>query len=60
MTLKIQLISAKSACKILSISRSTFYRVQKQDATFPKPICVSQKRKAWRQNELEEWLDSKS
>jgi predicted DNA-binding transcriptional regulator AlpA len=48
---KRRLISAKEACRILSVSKSHFYACVRA-GIFPKPVQISEGRKAWVQDEI--------
>ena len=48
---KRRLISAKEACTILSVSKSHFYACVRA-GIFPKPVQISEGRKAWVEDEI--------
>lgn len=48
---KRRLISAKEACRILSVSKSHFYACVRA-GIFPKPVQISEGRKAWVEDEI--------
>lgn len=55
-----EFLSAKEVCRRLRISRTTLWRLQRDDATFPTPVSVSRRsvRFGWRS--IEHWLEAKA
>lgn len=52
------LISPKEACKRTSLTRPTLDRLI-EEGTFPKPIRISERRIAFDEAAIEEWMQSK-
>jgi prophage regulatory protein len=46
-------------CEMLGVSRSTLWRMQRRKA-FPAPTKITERRIAWRRDEVERWLDQRS
>lgn len=53
------LVSIEGAAKMLSLSRSTVYRLMDNDPEFPCPLQISKRRRALVRDELQEWIDTK-
>lgn len=49
-----------AAAKLLGISRSTFYRLLRDDPTFPKPHRFGSRITLFRSDDLDAWLASKA
>lgn len=49
----------ESAAEYLSVSRSTFYRLSKEDSTFPSKIRLSARCVGYRESELKAWLEAR-
>ena len=47
-------------CEILGITKTTLYTLCKTDPTFPQPIRIGSRCTAWRGDELQAWIDSRS
>ena len=43
----------------LNIGRSTIYKYQAEDPSFPKAVQLGQKAVGWRRAEIEEWAASR-
>lgn len=56
---KINLLSPKQVINRMSIPSSTLYRWI-SNGTFPKPIKIGPRRTAFRQADIEQWLDRQS
>ena len=42
------------------ISRSTGWRLRRTDKTFPKAIPLGPRRIAWRESEIQAWIDAQA
>jgi prophage regulatory protein len=49
----------ESAADYISVSRSTFYRLGKDDPTFPSKIRLSERCVGYRESELKAWLEAR-
>ncbi|MGO3295295.1 MAG: helix-turn-helix transcriptional regulator [Marinobacter sp.] len=49
----------ESAADYISVSRSTFYRLSKDDPTFPSKIRLSARCVGYRGSELKAWLEAR-
>lgn len=54
-----KLLGLKEVCASSLLSRASIYR-RVQAGEFPKPVKLSPRRVAWREDELEEWKASLS
>lgn len=54
------LLRTQKACALLGISKTTLYTWCKTDPTFPQPIRVGARCTAWKSDELQAWIDSRS
>jgi prophage regulatory protein len=41
-----------------NLSRATYWRLRR-DHLFPNPVAISPGRKAWRENEINDWIASR-
>lgn len=53
-----QFIVRKQICNKYNISRSTLWRIESKDPTFPKPINLSIRKEQWLVDEVETWAAS--
>jgi predicted DNA-binding transcriptional regulator AlpA len=53
------LLSARTVCKMLGISRATLWRMQRSNE-FPASIKITERRIAWRRDAVERWLDDRA
>lgn len=53
-----QLLRRRQVCGLLGISKSTLYVLLREQA-FPVPLRVGKRAVAWRQCEVEAWLDGR-
>jgi len=53
---KMNLLRINQICLKLSISRPTFYRILKQDKTFPRPIPLTKDISAYREEDVDNWI----
>ena len=56
----LQLLTVRAVCVSLGISRTAFWRLRREDATFPKPIMLGSFSPRFRLVDLEAWLERKS
>ncbi|MEN5173630.1 AlpA family phage regulatory protein [Acinetobacter higginsii] len=59
-----QILNIKTVIEITAISRSTIYEMinpksNYYDASFPRPISLTQNRIGWISQEIYEWIESK-
>lgn len=52
-------MSAKEVTEFLRISRSTLWRLEQTDPTFPRKLVLTCRKVGWFLDDLEEWLESK-
>lgn len=52
-------VSAKVVCKRLNISRSTLWRMRREDQTFPPPVAVSKRSVRFAWQAIEHWIRAK-
>ena len=45
--------------KRIRLKRSAIYRLLSIDKSFPKPIMLGSRRVAWREHEIEQWIESR-
>lgn len=50
------ILNVKEAAAYLRISRSTLYDILREDQTFPRPIALTETRRAYVKRELDDWL----
>lgn len=53
---KMKLLTTREVISTTSLSRSSIHRKIK-DGTFPKPIAITKQRRAWRQSDIEQWIN---
>ena len=56
---EIQLIDRASVCKLLNISNSTLWRLEKSKNFIPK-VYLSSRRVAYERSAVKEWIESKT
>lgn len=54
----LSLVVRKQICDHLNISRSTLWRIERLDPTFPKPVNLGIKKEQWMLDEVLEWAES--
>ena len=54
-----QVLSPSAAAEYLGTSRSTVYRLGERDATFPRPVQLTERRVGFLTSELDEWIARK-
>lgn len=42
------------------ISRTTCWRMRRDDETFPKPVPIGQRRVGWRESEINAWIEAQA
>ena len=52
------LVRALGVCKMTSLSRSTIWRLVKNNK-FPKPFSISQRATAWKVEDIKDWVENK-
>ena len=52
------LITLKSVVKRTSISKTRIYEAIRR-GTFPRPVPVGERRRAWIESEIEDWIDAR-
>lgn len=52
------MIVRKQICDHLNISRSTLWRIERRDPTFPKPLNLGIKKEQWMLDEVLDWAES--
>lgn len=52
------LLSNKSVSKAVSLSRTTIYRGVRA-GTFPAPVRITERRVAWRESDVQAWIQSR-
>lgn len=55
-TTPIQIISPREVCQILGVSRTTLWRVERDDDTFPRRRRLTANRVGYLSSEINEWL----
>ncbi|MCY4360819.1 MAG: AlpA family phage regulatory protein [Gammaproteobacteria bacterium] len=55
----IQLLSRNEVLTLLSVSKSTLYKLLR-DSGFPKPIHLSDRVRAWKLSEVTDWIEARS
>ncbi len=55
--MKDQFVTIKEIYKYFGISRTTLWRIRKDDKTFPKCLPTGKK---WKLSNIEEWLNTKT
>lgn len=53
-----RMLSNKSVSKVVSLSRSTIYRGVLAK-TFPAPVRITERRVAWRESDVQAWIQSR-
>jgi predicted DNA-binding transcriptional regulator AlpA len=51
----LSLVVRKQICDYLNISRSTLWRIERQDPTFPKSVSFGIRKKQWVLDEINAW-----
>ena len=54
------LIKFNDACKKLSVSRASLYRIMRADLSFPRPIKLTVGINVFNESEIEQWIELKS
>lgn len=54
-----KMLRINQLCKTICVSRATFYRILRNDKTFPKPHQISLNIRAFSESEINQWLESK-
>lgn len=57
---KMNLLRVNQVCAKLSVSRPTFYRILKDDKTFPRPIPLTKDINVYNEQEIEEWVNKRA
>ena len=57
--MKIKMLNIKATCDKTSLSRTQIERLVRAKQ-FPQPVQLSPKRKAWIENEVDQWLESRA
>lgn len=52
------IIRTKGLCHLLQISRSTVWRLEKNDPTFPKRLKLGQRSVGYILSEVEDWISN--
>lgn len=60
MTYELKYMTATKVYNYLGISKALFYRVLKNDPTFPKGLEITKGKKVYDKNSIDEWLLSKN
>ena len=55
----IKLLKIKEVCQVVGVSRGHVYNLMKSH-NFPRPIELSARSRAWRQDQIEKWIESRS
>ena len=55
----IKLLKITEVCKLVGVSRGHVY-VMMKDYGFPKPIELSERSRAWRLSDIEQWIDKRA
>ncbi len=53
------MVSLKRVREITSLGKSTIYRMITEDR-FPRPVRLTSRRVAWREDDLRNWLDQRN
>lgn len=53
------LLTTKEVLKLLGIGATSWWKITKTDPTAPKHILIGQRRKAYRADEINAWLESR-
>ena len=53
-----RLLRVSDVCKKLGISRAQIYRLLSA-GDFPKPLRLSERTRAWRESDIELWIDER-
>lgn len=51
-----ELLTQNEVATILGIRRETFWRLQKEDSNFPKPVMILTQKK-WKRSEIDAYLE---
>lgn len=54
-----RILSRREVAEVLGVSRSSTWRLQKKDPSFPEPRKISERRVGWLASEVESWLQSR-
>jgi prophage regulatory protein len=54
-----KLLTQTSVCELLTISKTTLWRIEKQDTTFPQKVNLGGRRIAYKQHEIIEWIENR-
>lgn len=60
MTYELKYMTATKVYNYLGISKALFYRVLKNDPTFPKGLEITKGKKVYDKNSIDKWLLSKN
>ena len=55
----LKLLKIGEVCKLLGVSRGHVY-VLMRDHGLPRPVALSARSRAWRLDQLEQWVESRS
>jgi predicted DNA-binding transcriptional regulator AlpA len=55
----VRLLTTAEVLAMVPLSLSTIYRLRRK-RRFPEPIVLGERRIAWRENEIREWIESQS
>jgi predicted DNA-binding transcriptional regulator AlpA len=53
------LLTQNDVCQLLTISKTTLWRIEQKDKNFPSKISISCSRVAYKKHEILNWLDNK-
>jgi predicted DNA-binding transcriptional regulator AlpA len=51
-----EILNSKELCQYLSMTRTTLWRLEKEDLNFPKPVMILSQKK-WKRSEIDEYLE---
>ena len=54
-----KLLNIHQVCELVHLSRVTIWRLCRENK-FPQPLHTSEKNRAWRLDEIEQWIDERS
>ena len=57
-SMKPQLMRIDDVLKVIDVSRTTLYSLLRE-GDFPPPVRVSKRNVRWRQEDVQQWLDSR-
>jgi predicted DNA-binding transcriptional regulator AlpA len=53
------LLTQNDVCQLLTISKTTLWRIEKEDKKFPSKIFISCARVVYKKHEILDWLENK-